>query len=78
MDLRSVCLCLGISNRATADWRMAEEVTAGEGQEFDQEQVTVFDEQYQLFLGLALLLLIVEVLVPDRRRVSLGWSGRFK
>ena len=57
---------------------LAEEVTAGEGQEFDQEQVTVFDEQYQLFLGLALLLLVVEVLVPDRRRVSLGWSGRFR
>ena len=57
---------------------LAAEVTGGEGQEFEAEQVTVFDEQYQLFLGLALALLVAEVLMPDRRRARAGWSGRFK
>ena len=57
---------------------LAAEVTGGEGQEFEAEQMTVFDEQYQLFLGLALALLVAEVLIPDRRRARAGWSGRFK
>ena len=57
---------------------LAEELTAGEGQEFEAEQVTLFDEQYQLFLGLALALLVAETLVSDRRRVRTAWAGRFK
>ena len=58
--------------------RLAEELTAGDGQEFEAEQVTVFDEQYQLFLGLALALLVAEVLVRDRRRLQTAWVGRFR
>lgn len=57
---------------------LAEEVSAGEGQEFEAEQVTLFDEQYQIFLGLALVLLFAESLVPDRRRLHATWTGRFK
>ncbi len=57
---------------------LAEELAGGDGQEFESEQVTLFDEQYQLFLGLALALLMAEVLVPDRRRVHAGWTGRFR
>jgi Ca-activated chloride channel family protein len=57
---------------------LADELTAGEGQESESEQITLFDEQYQIFLGLALALLIAEVLVPDRRRVRSTWTGRFK
>jgi len=57
---------------------LAEELAGGEGREFESEQVTLFDEQYQLFLGLALVLLIADVLVSDRRRVHVGWTGRFK
>lgn len=57
---------------------LAEELSTADGQEFDVEQVTVFDEQYQLFLGLALLLLIAESLLPDRRRIDTAWTGRFR
>ncbi|MDA1093079.1 MAG: VWA domain-containing protein [Acidobacteria bacterium] len=57
---------------------LAEELAGGEGREFESEQVTLFDEQYQLFLGLALALLVVDVLVSDRRRVDVGWTGRFR
>ena len=54
------------------------EVSAGDGQEFEVERVTVFDEQYQIFLGLALTLLVGEILVPDRRRPQTSWLGRFQ
>ena len=54
------------------------EVSAGDGQEFEVEQVTVFDEQYQIFLGLALTLLVGEILIPDRRRPQTSWLGRFQ
>ena len=57
---------------------LAEELAGGEGREFESEQVTLFDEQYQLFLGLALALLVADVLVSDRRRVDVGWTGRFR
>ena len=57
---------------------LAGELTAGEGQEFQTEQVTLFDEQYQIFLGLALALLVAEALVSDRRRVRTAWAGRFR
>jgi Ca-activated chloride channel family protein len=57
---------------------LAGELAGGDGREFESEQVTLFDEQYQLFLGLALLLLFADVLVSDRRRVRVGWTGRFK
>ena len=54
------------------------EVSAEDGQEFEVEQVTVFDEQYQIFLGLALTLLVGEILIPDRRRPQTSWLGRFQ
>ncbi len=56
---------------------MAEELSAGEGQEFESEQVTLFDEQYQVFLGVALVLLVAETLIPERRRQRSAWTGRF-
>ncbi len=57
---------------------LAEELAGGEGREFESEQVTLFDEQYQLFLGLAMALLVADVLVSDRRRLDVGWTGRFR
>ena len=57
---------------------LAEELSRGDGQQFEAEQVTLFDEQYQLFLGFALALLVAEMLVSDRRRVHAAWVGRFK
>ncbi len=56
---------------------LAEELSAGEGQEFESEQVTLFDEQYQVFLGVALVLLVAETLIPERRRQRSAWTGRF-
>jgi Ca-activated chloride channel family protein len=56
---------------------LAEELTGMAGREIEAQQVTQFEEQFQLFLGLALILLLVEMLIPERRRVAVEWTGRF-
>ncbi len=53
-------------------------VASGEGEEIDAMQVTRFEEQYQIFLAAALLLLVVDLLLPDRQRVGGTWTGRFE
>ena len=56
--------------------RLADELTGGEGGEIESREVTRYEEQYQIFLGLALLLLAAEALIPERRRVADAWIGR--
>ena len=56
--------------------RLVEELTGGEGGEIESREVTRYEEQYQIFLGLALLLLAAEALIPERRRVADAWIGR--
>ncbi len=56
---------------------LAEELTGMAGREIEAQQVTQFEEQFQLFLGLGLILLLVEMLIPERRRVAAEWTGRF-
>jgi len=58
--------------------RLVEELTGGEGEEIESREVTLFEEQYQIFLGLALALLLVETLIPERRRVADAWVGRLR
>lgn len=55
-----------------------DEIARGEGEEIDALQVTRFQEQYQIVLGLALLLLLADLLLPDRRRTEHAWAGRFE
>ena len=47
--------------------RLVERIEGG-GRAVESREVTQFEEQYQIFLGAALLLLIAEVIVPGRRR----------
>ena len=56
---------------------LVEEVTGGEGRELETREVTQFDEQFQIFLGFALVLLFAEGLIPERRRKKKVWAGRF-
>ena len=58
--------------------RLVEELTGGEGEEIESREVTRYEEQYQIFLGLALLLLVAEALLPERRRVADAWVGRLR
>ncbi len=56
---------------------LVEEVTGGEGRQLETREITQFDEQFQIFLGVALVLLLVEGLIPERRRKEETWAGRF-
>lgn len=51
-------------------------LTGTGGQELEAKQVTRFEEQFQIFLGLGLLLLVAEMLIPDRRKTREAWDGR--
>jgi Ca-activated chloride channel family protein len=56
---------------------LAEAIAGIESSELATQQFTQFEEQFQVFLGLGLLLLTVEMLIPERRRVKQEWKGRF-
>lgn len=62
----------------TAFEELVDEIARGEGEEIDAMQVTQFEEQFQTFLGLALLLLVADGLISDRRRTDDEWTGRFE
>ena len=56
---------------------LIEEIAGEEGRDLESLEVTQFDEQFQIFLGLALALLLVEGLISDRRNSKVVWAGRF-
>jgi Ca-activated chloride channel family protein len=62
----------------TAFEDLVDEIAAGEGEELDSREITQFEEQYQLFLAFAFALLVIEALVPERRKAAEAWSGRFE
>jgi Ca-activated chloride channel family protein len=62
----------------TAFEDLVDEIVAGEGEELDSREITQYEEQFQLFLGLAFALLLAEGLVPERRKTEEAWSGRFE
>jgi Ca-activated chloride channel family protein len=59
-----------VASGVTAFAELVDEIAAGEGEELDAREVTQFEEQFQLFLGLALLLLLAESLVAERKRTT--------
>ena len=56
---------------------LVEEITGAEGRELETREITQFEEQFQIFLGFALVLLLAEGLIPERRRKKEAWAGRF-
>jgi Ca-activated chloride channel family protein len=36
-----------------------------------------YEDRFQYFLGIGLVLLILEMLIPERRKVKKEWQGRF-
>ena len=57
---------------------LVDEIAGADGEALDAQQITQFQEQYQIFLGLALLLLLAESLIPDRKKTRQAWWGRFE
>ncbi len=57
---------------------LVDEIASGSGRELDSRRVTQFEEQFQVFLGLAIGFLLLEAFLPDRRELREAWSGRFR
>ena len=57
---------------------LVDEIAGGEGELIEERQVTLFEEQFQIFLGVAVALLLAEWLLPERRRAARAWAGRFE
>jgi Ca-activated chloride channel family protein len=57
---------------------LVDEIASVEGEAVEARQVTLFEEQFQIFLGIALAMLWIEWLIPDRRRRRVAWAGRFE
>jgi Ca-activated chloride channel family protein len=53
------------------------EINKMEKREMEGERFTQFEERFQIPLGIALVLLVAEMLISDRRRKKRAWSGRF-
>jgi Ca-activated chloride channel family protein len=67
-----------VTARGNELYALADEIAGMEGREIEAQQLTQYEEQYQVFLGLALALLLAETLVSDRRRPAAEWRGRFQ
>ena len=57
---------------------LVDELAGAQGDALEERQVTQFEEQFQIFLGLALALLWLEWMWPERRRADRVWAGRFE
>lgn len=62
----------------TAFDELVDELAGARGQALEERQVTQFEEQFQIFVAMALALLFVEWMLPERRRVRTAWAGRFE
>jgi Ca-activated chloride channel family protein len=52
-------------------------INAMEKRTLDSERLSRFEERFQIPLAAALFLLLLEMLISDRRRRKAAWSGRF-
>lgn len=57
---------------------LVDELAGARGEALEERQVTRFEEQFQIFVGMALAVLLVEWLWPERRRIRGAWLGRFE
>ncbi len=57
--------------------RVIEEINNMEKRELEAERFIQYEERFQIPLGIALILLIVEMFISDRRRSKKIWKGRF-
>lgn len=57
--------------------KIYDEISRMEKTERETRLVTHYEEQYQYFLGVALGLLVLDVLLADRKTLKKAWEGRF-
>jgi Ca-activated chloride channel homolog len=57
--------------------RIYREIAQMEERDFGMNKMTVYEERYQIFLAIALGLLLLEFFIPERMRRRSEWRGRF-
>ena len=55
-----------------------DKISGLEKSELESREFTQFEERYQYFLGFALILIIMELIISDRKKVKKEWRGRFE
>ena len=45
--------------------------------ELSSRQFSQYEDRFQIFLAIGLLLLIIELVIPERKKVKSEWKGRF-
>ena len=58
--------------------KIYDDIARMEKTERDTQLVMQYDEQYQYFIGAALLFLIADMLLGERRKIKTVWEGRFQ
>ena len=58
--------------------RIYNEISRMEKTEFGMTKATVHEEQYQIFLLMALIFILIEFFISDRARKKEVWKGRFQ
>lgn len=53
------------------------EIAALEEKELVSRQFSQYEDRFQIFLALGLILLILEFLIPERKKLKMEWQGRF-
>jgi len=58
--------------------KIYDDITGMEKKTLSSRQFAQYEERFQILLGIAIVLLILEILIPERRRVKKAWKGRFE
>lgn len=58
--------------------KIYEDISQMEKKEFEAKEFTQYEDRYQYFLIFAIVLLSMEAILTDRRKVKKEWEGRFE
>lgn len=58
--------------------RIMNEIAKLEKQDFGTQNLTTYEEQYQIFLFMAIILILLEFFLPEKSRRKETWKGRFE
>ncbi len=58
--------------------RIVEDISEMEKKVLSARQFAQYEDRFQFFLGLGIVLLLIEMLLSERKRIKKTWTGRFK
>jgi Ca-activated chloride channel family protein len=58
--------------------KIYDDILKMEKKELASQQYVQYEDQFQILLGIVLFLLILEVFIPERRKLKKEWRGRFE